>query len=435
MTSIKEAAERPAAVSFTELAARRRGPLRRFFRRRPVAMDLLIAGSYLLFSLQTGFEAAFDGRPAALVLVLLIGAVLLLRRRLPVTVLAAVTVLELLLIFVQPTGQTATLSMWFALYAVAVARPTHFALLAMAVSSLPAMLLFGLFLPELIQRDPAVAAEVAKELASGELDYVGWLIAAFVGAANLIATGIGSMIRRDRLHEEEVARWAAEHARLASASERTRIARDMHDVVAHSLSVMIALSDGAAVVVRKDPERAGEVLDQLSMTGRTALADMRRVLGVLRADGGTAAPLEPAPGEGQLASLVEGFRAAGLPLRLVVTGPELPEDANFRLTVYRIIQESLTNALRYARGLSQVEVALTREGSRIHVRVADDGRGTVPARSLGAGQGIAGMHERAALYNGTVVSGPSRHGEGWIVEATLFWPGEGKNDINSKPGN
>jgi signal transduction histidine kinase len=266
---------------------------------------------------------------------------------------------------------------------------------------------------------------VAADLAVGELAYVGWLIAAFVGAANLIATGIGSVVRRDRLHEEEVARWAAEHSRLASASERTRIARDMHDVVAHSLSVMIALSDGAGVLVRKDPERAGEVLDQLSMTGRTALADMRRVLGVLRADGGPVAPLEPVPGDGQLAGLVEGFRAAGLPVRLTVTGPELPEDANFRLTVYRIIQESLTNALRYARGLSRVEAAVTREGGRIQVRVADDGRGTVPAKSLGAGQGIAGMRERAALYNGTVDSGPGPHGEGWIVEATLYWPGEG----------
>jgi signal transduction histidine kinase len=222
-----------------------------------------------------------------------------------------------------------------------------------------------------------------------------------------------------------VARWAAEHARLASASERTRIARDMHDVVAHSLSVMIALSDGAAVVVRKDPGRAGEVLDQLSATGRTALADMRRVLGVLREDNGSAAPLEPVQGAAQLAGLVEGFRTAGLPLRLTVTGPELPEDANFRLTVYRIIQESLTNALRYARGMSRVEAAVTREGGRIQVRVADDGRGTVPAKSLGAGQGIAGMRERAALYNGTVDSGPGPHGEGWIVEATLYWPGEG----------
>lgn len=435
MAVVKETADRTAAVSFTELAARRRGPLRRFFRRRPVAMDWLIVAVYLLQSVPGAVPAALEGRPAAVVLMLLIGAALLLRRHRPAAVLAAVTVLELALIFVQPTGQTATLSMWFALYTVAAVRPTRFALLAAAASSLPPMAVFGLFLPQLVQRDPEAAAAVAADLAVGELAYVGWLIAGFVGAANLIATGIGSVVRRDRLHEEEVARWAAEHARLASANERTRIARDMHDVVAHSLSVMIALSDGAAVVVRKDPERAAEVLDQLSMTGRAALADMRRVLGVLRADGGPAAPLEPVPGDGQLTSLVEGFRAAGLPVRLTVTGPELPEDANFRLTVFRIIQESLTNVLRYARGTSRVETALTREGSRIHVRVADDGRGTVPAKSLGAGQGITGMRERAALYNGTVESGPGAHGEGWIVEATLYWPGEGKDDVGSKSGN
>ncbi|MFD1214300.1 sensor histidine kinase, partial [Arthrobacter sp. GCM10027362] len=146
------------------------------------------------------------------------------------------------------------------------------------------------------------------------------------------------------------------------------------------------------------------------------------------------APLEPLQGAGQLAGLIDGFRAAGLPVRMVATGPELPQDASFRLTVYRIIQESLTNVLRYARGLSRVEVAVTREDGRIHIRVADDGRATVPAKSLGAGQGIAGMRERAAIYNGTVECGPGIHGgrDGWIVEATLYWPGEGGDDVTGK---
>jgi signal transduction histidine kinase len=156
---------------------------------------------------------------------------------------------------------------------------------------------------------------------------------------------------------------------------------------------------------------------------------MRRVLGVLREDG-QGAPLEPLQSDGQLAGLVDGFRAAGLPLRMVVTGPELPADANFRLTVYRIIQESLTNALRYARGPSRVEVALTREGSRVHIRVADDGRAGPSAASLGAGQGIAGMRERAAIYHGTVEAGPGPYGGGWIVAAVLYWPWEENSDNN-----
>ncbi|NKX50465.1 sensor histidine kinase [Arthrobacter deserti] len=425
MTAVKEAAE-GTAVSFTELAARRRGPLRRFFRRRPVVMDWLISGVHLLLSAST----LLSGHLPALPLMLLVAAVLLLRRRWPVTVLAVLTVLETVLIVLQPTSQSATLSLWFALYAVAASGPLWTALPALAAATLPRAATYALFLPDLLRAE--LPADQLAHL-DGEVPYVGWVLAAFVAAANLIATGVGSMVRRDRLHADEVARWAADHARLASANERTRIARDMHDVVAHSLSVMIALSDGAAVVVRKDPHRAGEVLDQLSTTGRTALADMRRVLGVLREDGGQGAPLEPVQGDGQLAGLVEGFRAAGLPVRMVVTGPELPQDANFRPTVYRIIQESLTNVLRYARGLSRAEVALAREGSRIRLRVTDDGRGAVPARSLGAGQGVTGMRERAARYSGTVESGPGTHG-GWIVDATLYWPGEGEDDINSRFG-
>src|SRR4051812_33020746 len=154
MATVTETADRTAAVSFTELAARRRGPLRRFFRRRPVAMDWLIVAVYLLQSVPAAVPAALEGRPAAVVLMLLIGAALLLRRHRPVAVLVAVTALELVLIFVQPPGQTATLSMWFALYTVAVVRPPRFALLAAAASSLPPMAAFGLFLPQLVQRDP-----------------------------------------------------------------------------------------------------------------------------------------------------------------------------------------------------------------------------------------------------------------------------------------
>ena len=142
--------------------------------------------------------------------------------------------------------------------------------------------------------------------------------------------------------------------RLGSVTERNRIAREMHDVVAHSLTVMVTLSDGAAVVVHKDPERAAGVLAELSRTGRTALADMRRVLGVLRDDAAAGhAPREPLAAGGNLAKLLEGFRTAGLPVHYTHTGPSLPGDAAFQLTVYRIVQESLTNVLRYGRALSR----------------------------------------------------------------------------------
>jgi signal transduction histidine kinase len=269
-------------------------------------------------------------------------------------------------------------------------------------------------------------------------------IAAGIGItlSNVIATGIGISVRQRREHEHEIAAWAARAQQLGSVTERNRIAREMHDIVAHSLTVMISLSDGAAVVVKKDPARAAGVLAELSRTGRTALADMRRVLGVLREDAAPGhAPREPLVAGGSLATLLEGFRTAGLPLHYTHTGPSLPGDAAFQLTVYRIVQESLTNVLRYGRALSRVDVSIVRNGSRVTIEVVDDGRGTVDSGSAGAaaqakpdsldtfgsGHGIAGMRERARIYAGTVHAGRAG-GRGWRVHAELNCNGENATD-------
>ena len=166
----------------------------------------------------------------------------------------------------------------------------------------------------------------------------------------------------------------------------------MHDIVAHSLTVMISLSDGAAVVVKRNPAQAAAVLGELSRTGRAALADMRRVLGVLRDDAGPAqAPREPLAAGNNLGKLLEGFRTAGLPLHYTHTGPSLPDDAAFRLTVYRIVQESLTNVLRYGRSLGRVDVAVVRDGPTVTIDVVDDGRGLRRLRRLRRGAGVAGF--------------------------------------------
>ena len=235
--------------------------------------------------------------------------------------------------------------------------------------------------------------------------------------SNIVATGIGAAVRSSRKHEAELRQWAVRTAELASVAERNRIAREMHDVVAHSLTVMVALSDGAAVVVKRDPAKAGDVLGQLSQTGRTALADMRRVLGVLREDAGSIR--SPQPDHTDMGALIEGFRQAGLPLTFTQSGPPLPEDPALALTVYRIVQESLTNVLRYGASVSRVVVVV--ENNLIHgeltVQVADDGRGTLDA-SIGTGRGIVGMQERARIYGGTVDAGPAPRG-GWLVAAVL----------------
>lgn len=360
-----------------------------------------------------------------------------LRRSHPVGLVAFVAVVEVAVTLLHPWGSNASAGLWFSLYTVAVVHCRRFSLITMAVSTAPLALLYllaavGPMENSFVQDSGANPGDfhLLTSIATG----------ATITLSNVIATGIGIGVKQRRQHEEEVAAWAARTARLASVNERNRIAREMHDVVAHSLTVMVSLSDGAAVVVRKNPERAGEVLEELSRTGRAALADMRRVLGVLRDDTGASAPRRPIAEGDTLVKLLEGFRTAGLPLHYSHSGPPLPADAAFQLTVYRIVQESLTNVLRYARSLGRVDVSIARSGSTVTIEVHDDGAG-VPGQaaddgggvqadaSYGTGQGLAGMAERARIYAGTVEAG--RSGRGWRVHAVLHWP---EDDIpHSRP--
>jgi signal transduction histidine kinase len=421
----------PAAdASFAEITARRRGRIRRYFYEHPRVMDAVVVLCYLLLALATLISAAGDGKWPEGLLILATAAVLFLRRRYPLMVAAAVAVLEVSVTLLSPWGTNGSAGLWFALYAVAVVKPRTQALVVAGAATLPLALLY-LFM----WTNPQTARSLQEVPENYQL-ISNIATAATIMAASLIATGIGISVRQRREHEAEIRAWAAQTARLGSVTERNRIAREMHDVVAHSLTVMISLSDGAAVVVRKDPERAGEVLGELSRTGRTALADMRRVLGVLRDDSGGPAPLVPAT-SGDLATLLEGFRTAGLPLHFSHTGPVLPDDPTFRLTVFRIVQESLTNVLRYGRSLGRVDVRVLREGDRVTIDVLDDGRGVredgaasgavsapMPGSSgMGTGQGINGMRERARIYAGTVDAGPGPNG-GWRVHAELNWNGD-----------
>ena len=410
--SVKETAERTAAVSFTEINARRLGPVRRYFRSHPRKMDVVVVLLFLLASLPNALlpiEGTADWWNLAPIG--LAALVLLFRRSRPLIVLALLCLIEPFALVISDARSTVGIAIWFALYAVAVAFSLRTAIWAFVVAVALSVIPMA-FIPNVLPE---------------EAPYLIWVVMGFVVMWYVVAVGFGATIRRERLHENELREWAERNAELASANERNRIAREMHDVVAHSLSVMIALSDGAAVVMKRDQDRAREVLAELSATGRTALADMRRVLGVLR-ESPDAAPLAPLPAAGSLASLLEGFRAAGLPIRVQLSGPGLPEDAAFQVTVYRIVQESLTNVLRYAKAVTTVDVLITRLGDAVKVRVSDDGRGameTVP--SVGSGQGIAGMRERAAIYGGTVKCGPGSSG-GWVVTAELQIPAENRQE-------
>lgn len=397
-----------------EFAARRRGVVRTYFYNHPRIMDVVVVAAYLL----AGTGLFLGERPGMnmgvhYVIVVASAVVLLFRRDKPLAVLAILSVFELINVVMVPNTGNIGISMWFALYAVAVEhRPLlsfPFAVAA-AVPLSVYTLFFYQFPSEYLLTDGPSATETSV------------ISAIMMLLANIIAAGIGASVRSGRAHEAELRQWAVRNSQLASVAERNRIAREMHDVVAHSLTVMVALSDGAAVVVKRDPAKAGEVLGQLSQTGRTALADMRRVLGVLRADGGT--QRSPQPAHTDMGSLIQGFRQAGLPIVFSSVGPPTGEDPALALTIYRIVQESLTNVLRYGAAVSQVQVSLENkvaEGELV-VRISDDGHGTLDG-SLGTGRGIAGMRERAGIFAGTLDAGPGPQ-SGWRVEAILY-PGEG----------
>jgi signal transduction histidine kinase len=243
--------------------------------------------------------------------------------------------------------------------------------------------------------------------------------------AVLIGINVGNRVRYigalvDRAGQ--LARERDQQAQLAAASERSRIAREMHDIVAHSLSVMIRLADGAEAMVEKDPEASLAAIRNVGSTGRASLADMRRLLGVLRDEEHELTERMPQPTLDMLPQLVDSYRGAGLPVSLTVSGVP-PSSQGAQLTIYRAVQETLTNALRYARQPTQVHVVLDCSDSAVTLTVTDDGAAGPRAESVGTGRGLIGMAERAALYGGTVESGAQPNG-GWRVRMTMPEAGE-----------
>ncbi|WP_130335117.1 sensor histidine kinase [Micromonospora kangleipakensis] len=205
-------------------------------------------------------------------------------------------------------------------------------------------------------------------------------------------------------------------AERAVADERRRIARELHDVVAHHVSVMGVLATGARRVLRRDPDTADEAIATIEETSRATLREMRRLLDVLRTDAEPAADLAPQPGLAGIEALVEQVREAGLPVTVRVDGRPGPMEEGVALTVYRIVQEALTNALKHA-GAATALVRLTFADGSLAVEVTDTGRGPGPAPDR-IGHGLVGMRERVALYGGVLRTGP-RPGGGFRVYARI----------------
>jgi signal transduction histidine kinase len=231
-----------------------------------------------------------------------------------------------------------------------------------------------------------------------------------------IAGGLATRILR--MHLRGLAEQADQGALLAAAAERARVAREMHDLVGHHVSVIVGLADGGASLATARSEQAAEPLRLIGETGRQALDDLRRVLGVLHSDDD--ALLEPQPGIADLDRLLPSVRAAGVTVTYHSAGDLQRLGPGRQLAVYRIVQEALTNVLKHAGAGASASVTVAAGAGSVSVRVTDTGPGSVvpPARP-GSGNGLFGIRERVALYGGTVTAGPGPDGRGWVVDVEM----------------
>ncbi|MEV4091172.1 sensor histidine kinase [Streptosporangium saharense] len=373
-----------------------------------VPVDALLAAVIFLVTLGPG-QVLSRGEPGPPLLQVALTVPLVWRRRAPLTVFCVVGAAAAVqwAVDVQLPADAALL---VALYTVGAHRPWRAALAAA------------------LALEAGVVLAATRWAPPGQFPFSVAALTAMAAAA--LTTGLWTRARR--AHVASLEHDREQRARLAVAEERARMTRDMHDIVTHNLSVMVALADSAAHVRHRAPERAADVMEQVADIGRRALEDMRRSLsadrpGELSAEGPGEqpdAPLHPAPGIAQLGPLADRMRAAGLPTRLRVAGDPGVVPAAAQLTIYRLAQEALTNTLRHAPGATaEVRVHLTPR--RAEVEVTDDGRPGRPDRTAKAssGRGLTGMRERVAVHDGTLHAGPARGG-GWRVAASLNLHGE-----------
>jgi signal transduction histidine kinase len=356
-----------------------------FARRRETVSDAAIALGILVIA---NIDAlAEQSHPAMLVVFnTALALPLVWRRRWPIPVFAAIVAVAGVqwLFGVKVLGDAALL---VALFTVAAREPRRRALLATGVLGMGVVLATARW---------------------GGDDHFKTFVA--LAGLTLAAAGIGTSVRQRRAFQ-----IASEER--AAAAERARIAREMHDIVAHNLSVMIALADGAAFTAERSPGQALGAMQNVSSTGRQALTEMRRLLGVLR-EGESESSRRPQPGIEQLGRLVGQVREAGLPVTLAVEGDGAGLPAGAQLTVFRLVQEALTNTLKHAGPAARAVVSLRFDPAGVDVEISDDGSGLHPAAQGGHGLGLDGMRERAAVYAGSVEAGPLSTG-GWRVHTRL----------------
>ena len=241
----------------------------------------------------------------------------------------------------------------------------------------------------------------------------------------ILAFGVGLAMRARHtrttvLEEQTEALEREQDARAAAAAEeeRKRIARELHDIISHSLGVMVLQAGAAEQVLENDPARVREVLDSIRTTGQEAIGEMGMLLGLIRGDG--PASLDPQPSLADVDGLVAKMREAGLQAELEVTGRRRPLPAALELSAYRIVQEGLTNALKHA-GTARARVTLSYGDRDLHVEVTDDGSGGAATNGRGSRRGLAGASERVAVFGGALSAGPRPDG-GWTLRAAFPLP-------------
>ncbi|GAA0242277.1 sensor histidine kinase [Cryptosporangium japonicum] len=355
-----------------------------------VAVNVAVAVAVVIWDAGNGSGLPLDERVLAAQLVVT-AAALLVRHRAPVAVLGVLLAVAVSRWWAADAALVEP-GLLVGLYTVAVRRPRWAAFVACGSYAAVAV------------------AGVALWPRTGRLPETPVLMVATGVAA--VAIGFAVRTRRDYLAavEDRARRLEIERdqrARLAAADERARIAREMHDIVAHNLTVMVTLSHGAAVAAAGGP--AADTMLEVAEVGRSALADVRGLLGTLRDQ-----PRDPAPGLGGLEVLLDSVRAAGLRVRSTLTGPVTTLAPGPQAAVYRFVQESLTNVLKHAVDATGADVTVRVSEAECVVEVVDDGSAAVDAEP---GHGLIGMRERAALYGGTVRAGPDAGG--WRVLVRL----------------
>ncbi|MFE7650463.1 sensor histidine kinase [Streptomyces phaeoluteigriseus] len=391
-------------------------PLARAQRRlkaHPLALDAALAAGVLLCMLAGSFVDPHGERsvswsvrtpdPLSLLLITLGAAALVFRRSAPMTVLALTGACSVAESVTGDPRAPVAMSAVIALYTVASTtdRPTAWrvGLLTMTVLTGAAMLAGPL--PWYAQENLAIFAWTGIGATAGDA-----------------VRSRRAVVRAIRERAERAERTREEEARRRVAEERLRIARDLHDVVAHHIALVNVQAGVAAHVMDKRPDQAKEALAHVREASRSALNELRATVGLLRQSGDPEAPTEPAPGLDRLDELAGTFRNAGLQVEVARADHDTRLPAAVGLAAYRVIQEALTNVQKHAGPDARAEVSVVRVGPNIEVTVLDDGAGDAPAPQDGGGHGLLGMRERVTALRGTLTTGP-RYGGGYRVHAIL----------------